>query len=430
MFKNLKYKLKKNFEIFALVFLIFITALSTVYFNLKKNQNKEIYTNFIDNVYFKKTFNHIVENLEPKNRRIKHKIKAGETFDKILENYSITQKEVNKIKNSLQKKTNLNKLNTKQIIQFTQDKTNNKISEFTFQVSNTEKIFLKRNNQDDTFNEEILLIKLDKEIIYKENLILQSLYKAAVDKDVPANIIIEFAGIYGFQVDFQRDIRKKDKYQIMYEIFLNEKKELIETGEILFANLKLSGQDNSLYYFDESGSEGHYDRNGKSVKKALMKTPINGARLSSPFGMRKHPIDGFNKMHRGTDFAAPMGTPIMASGDGIIKKAGWCGGGGNCVKIKHNSTYQTIYAHMSKFARGIKTGVRVKQGQTIGYVGSTGKSTGPHLHYEVIVNGKKVNSQKLKLPSGKILKGKERKIFETKKIKLDVLKSEKILGIN
>ena len=430
MFKNLKYKFKKNFEIFALVFLIFITALSTVYFNFKKNQNKEIYTNFIDNVYFKKTFNHIVENLEPKNRRIKHKIKAGETFDKILENYSITQKEVNKIKNSLQKKTNLNKLNTKQIIQFTQDKTNNKISEFTFQVSNTEKIFLKRNNQDDTFNEEILLIKLDKEIIYKENLILQSLYKAAVDKDVPANIIIEFAGIYGFQVDFQRDIRKKDKYQIMYEIFLNEKKELIETGEILFANLKLSGQDNSLYYFDESGSEGHYDRNGKSVKKALMKTPINGARLSSPFGMRKHPIDGFNKMHRGTDFAAPMGTPIMASGDGIIKKAGWCGGGGNCVKIKHNSTYQTIYAHMSKFARGIKTGVRVKQGQTIGYVGSTGKSTGPHLHYEVIVNGKKVNSQKLKLPSGKILKGKERKIFETKKIKLDVLKSEKILGIN
>jgi murein DD-endopeptidase MepM/ murein hydrolase activator NlpD len=216
----------------------------------------------------------------------------------------------------------------------------------------------------------------------------------------------------------------------MYEIFLNEKKEIVETGEILFANLELSGQDNSLYHFDNEGSEGHYDKNGKSVKKALMKTPINGARLSSPFGMRKHPIDGFNKMHRGTDFAAPMGTPIMASGDGVIKKAGWCGGGGNCVKIKHNSTYQTVYAHMSKFARGIKSGVRVKQGQTIGYVGSTGKSTGPHLHYEVIVNGKKVNSQKLKLPSGKILKGEERKLFETKKIKLDVLKSEKIIGIN
>ena len=129
---------------------------------------------------------------------------------------------------------------------------------------------------------------------------------------------------------------------------------------------------------------GHYDKNGKSVEKALMKTPINGARLSSPFGMRKHPIDGFNKMHKGTDFAAPTGTPIMASGSGVIKKAGWCGGGGNCVVIKHNSTYQTIYAHMSKFANGIRSGVRVKQGQTIGYVGSTGKSTGPHLHYEVL----------------------------------------------
>ena len=158
-----------------------------------------------------------------------------------------------------------------------------------------------------------------------------------------------------------------------------------------------------------------------------MKTPINGARLSSPFGMRKHPIDGYNKMHRGTDFAAPMGTPIMASGDGVVKKAGWCGGGGNCVKIKHNSTYQTVYAHMSKFARGIKQGVRVKQGQIIGYVGSTGKSTGPHLHYEVIENGKKINSQTLKLPSGKILKGKERKLFETTKNKIDVLKSEKII---
>ena len=272
--------------------------------------------------------------------------------------------------------------------------------------------------------------ELNKEIVYKENLILQSLYKAATDEKIPANIIIEFARIYGFQVDFQRDIRKQDKFQIMYEVFLNDKNEIIETGEILFANLKLSGQDNGLYYFDKEGSEGHYDKNGKSVKKALMKTPINGARLSSPFGMRKHPIDGYNKMHRGTDFAAPTGTPIMASGDGVVKKAGWCGGGGNCVKIRHNSTYQTVYAHMSKFARGIKAGVRVKQGQTIGYVGSTGKSTGPHLHYEVIVNGKKVNSQKLKLPSGKILKGKERKLFETKKIKLDVLKSEKILGIN
>ena len=430
MLKNLKTKIKQNVEIFSLVLLILLTVISTSYYNHTKNRINNTYNALTDNIYFKKTFNHLVENLKPKYKKIKHKIKPGETFDKILESYLIEKTEIVKIKKSLQKKTNLNKLNTRQIIQFTLDKTNNKIKEFSFQISNTQKINLTRDITNDLFNERILSIKLNKNIIYKENIILQSLYKAANDENIPANIIIEFAGIYGFQVDFQRDIRKQDKFQIMYELFLNDKNEIVETGEILFANLKLSGKDNSLYYFDTEGSEGHYDKNGKSVKKALMKTPINGARLSSPFGMRKHPIDGFNKMHRGTDFAAPMGTPIMASGDGVVKKAGWCGGGGNCIKIRHNSTYQTVYAHMSKFARGIKTGVRVKQGQTIGYVGSTGKSTGPHLHYEVIVNGKKVNSQKLKLPSGKILKGKERKLFETKKIKLDVLKSEKIIGLN
>ncbi len=430
MYKKLKLKIKKNFEIFSLIILILLSGLTTTYFNYSKKINFERYNNFIENIYLKKTLNHFVNNLEPKYKKINHKIREGETFDKILQSYSIDNKEIIKIKNSLKKKININMLNTKQNIQFSLDKTNNKITEFIYQISNTQKIFLKRNVTEDNFNEQIVSIQLDKEIMYKENTILQSLYKAATDERIPANIIIEFAGIYGFQVDFQRDIRKQDKFQIMYEIFKNEKNEVIETGEILFANLKLSGQDNVLYYFDYKGNEGHYDKNGKSVKKALMKTPINGARLSSPFGMRKHPIDGYNKMHRGTDFAAPMGTPIMASGDGIVKKAGWCGGGGNCVKIKHNSTYQTVYAHMSKFARGIKAGVRVKQGQTIGYVGSTGKSTGPHLHYEVIVNGKKVNSQKLKLPSGKILKDKERKLFETKKIKLDVLKSEKILGLN
>ena len=421
---------KQKIEVKALVFLILLSSVFTTYFNFEKNKKNETLNNLIQNIYLKKSLNHIVDNLEPKYEKINHKVKLGETFDKILENYLIDKLEIEKIKKSLQKKININKLNTKQIIQFSLDKSNNKIEEFIFQISNTQKISLKRNIENDTFSEEILSIKLNKKIVFKENVILQSLYKAASEEKIPANIIIEFAGIYGFQVDFQRDIRKKDSYQILYEIFLNEKNEFVETGEILFANLKLSGQNNSLYYFDKNGSEGHYDKNGKSVKKALMKTPINGARLSSPFGMRKHPIDGFNKMHRGTDFAAPMGTPIMASGDGIVKKAGWCGGGGNCVKIKHNSTYQTVYAHMSKFARGIKAGVRVKQGQTIGYVGSTGKSTGPHLHYEVIVNGKKVNSQKLKLPSGKILKGEERKLFETKKIKIEVLKSEKIIGLN
>ena len=420
----------KNLNVKALIVLFTLAILISLYLNYQKNLDTEKYNNLINNVYLKKTLSEIINNLEPRYKIYNHKIKSGETFDKILEDYSINKEEINALKESLSKKININKLNTNQKIQIILDQTSDQIKEFFFIASNTEKIFLSRKNGNTKFNQEILTIKLDKKIIFKENLILQSLYKAATDQNIPPNTIIEFARIYGFQVDFQRDIRKEDKFQIMYEIFIDKNKKVIETGEILYANLQLSGQDNSLYFFNEEGDEGHYDKNGKSIQKALMKTPINGARLSSPYGMRKHPIDGFNKMHRGTDFAATKGTPIMASGNGIIKKVGWCGGGGNCIKIKHNSTYETIYAHMSKFARGIKNGVRVKQGQTIGYVGSTGKSTGPHLHYEVIVNGKKVNSQTLKLPSGKILKGEDRKLFETIKIKLDVLKSETIIGLN
>jgi len=422
--------IKKNTEIVALGFLIIITIIFTTYYNSSKKKIYYNYKNIINNIYLKKTVNHLFDNLEPKFKIINHKVVEGETFDNILELYFVKDEEVQEIKKQLINKVNLNKLNTNHKIKFTLDQSKNIIKDFTFQLSNKEKIYLKRNIDNNKFNKKILVTKLKKNTLYKENSILQSLYKSASDQKIPPNIIIEFARIYGFQVDFQRDIRKRDSFQIMYEVFKDDNGRTIETGEILFANLKLSGVDNSLYFFDKEGSEGHYDKNGRSVKKALMKTPINGARLSSSFGMRKHPIDGYNKMHKGTDFAAPMGTPIMASGDGVVKKAGWCGGGGNCIVIKHNSTYQTVYAHMSKFAKGIRSGVRVKQAQIIGYVGSTGKSTGPHLHYEVIVNGKKINSQKLKLPSGKILKGEERKKFETVKIKLDVLKSEKIIGLN
>ena len=430
MFAKFQTKIKKNAEIFALSLLLLITIISTTYYNYNKTKIYNNYKDTINNVYFKKSIIHLFQNLEPKFKKVEHKISKGETFDTILKNYSVNEKEIEDIKKKLFKKVNLNVLNTNQKIQFVIDQKNNIIKEFVFKISNTEKIYLSKNNNTDEFDQKTLITSLKKNVIYKENVILESLYRSASKQKVPANIIIEFARIYGFQVDFQRDIRKKDSFQIMYEVFVDDNDKIIESGEILFANLKLSGESNSLYYFDKKGSEGHYDKNGKSVKKALMKTPINGARLSSPFGMRKHPIDGFNKMHRGTDFAAPMGTPIMASGDGVIKKAGWCGGGGNCVVIKHNSIYKTVYAHMSKFAKSIRSGVRVKQGQVIGYVGSTGKSTGPHLHYEVIVNGEKINSQTLKLPSGKILKDDERKLFETKKIKLEVLKSEKIVGLN
>jgi murein DD-endopeptidase MepM/ murein hydrolase activator NlpD len=428
--KTIKF-IKRNIEIIFFFILLLITITTTTFYNNKKILINENYKDVINNIYFQKSITQIFDNLIPRYKNIDHKISKGETFDKILNNYSVPSNEIIGIKKNLSSEYNINNLKINLDIKFTIDQSSNKkIVSFLFPISRTEKIKLTRNLDNDLFKKKIIITNLKKKIIFKEGKIIQSLYRTAIDLNVQPNIIIEFARIYGFQVDFQRDIRKNDNFQIMYEAFESDDGKVFETGNIIFADLKLSGVNNPLYYFEKKGSEGHYDENGKSVEKALMKTPINGARLSSAFGMRKHPIDGYNKMHRGTDFAAPMGTPIMASGSGVIVKARWCGGGGNCVKIKHNSTYETIYAHMKSFGPGIKKGRRVKQGQIIGYVGSTGNSTGPHLHYEVIEYGKKINSQKLKLPSGKILKNKERKIFEVAKIKLDVLKSELIIGLN
>ena len=214
MIKKLKHKIIKNFTVFGLIFLLIFASIFMIYFNHKKNFSNKIYLNdFINNIYFKKTLFYIVDNLEPKYKKIKHKIKSGETFDKILEKYSVDKKEIVKIKDSLKKIINLNKLNTRQSIQFSLDKTNNKITEFYFQISNTQKIFLKRDYKADDFTEEIISINLIKEIVYKENLIQQSLYRAATEQEIPANIVIEFAGIYGFQIDFQRDIRKQDNFK-------------------------------------------------------------------------------------------------------------------------------------------------------------------------------------------------------------------------
>ena len=422
--------IKKNSYLGFLSILIITSVSTTTFYNYKKEITNKNYKELIDNIYFQKSIKYVFNNLSPKYKNIDHKISEGETFDSILKSYSILNHEIIKVKKNLSSNNNLNTLKTNERIKLTIDQSKNKIIRFLFPISRTEKIQLTRNMETNLFEKKIVITNLNKRIVFKEGKITQSLYKTAIDLNVQPNVIIEFARIYGFQVDFQRDIRKNDSFQIMYEIFEDDNGKVYETGNIIFANLKLSGVNNSFYYFDKKKSEGHYDENGKSIKKALMKTPINGSRLSSSFGMRKHPIDGYNKMHRGTDFAAPMNTPIMASGDGVITRAKWCGGGGNCIKIRHNSTYEAVYAHMSKFSRNIKVGSRVKQGQIIGFVGSTGKSTGPHLHYEVIKNGKKINSQKLKLPSGKTLKNNEREAFEVLRIKLDVLKSELIIGLN
>jgi len=357
-----------------------------------------------------------------------HIVVQGETIRSILQKHDVNSNEIEKIRLEIKKHTNPNKINIgSELIFTTEQNTDQKISvnKIIIPISKTINILVYKDDSNNLISEKIIS-KLYKKLLISENIINSSLYKSAMEVKMKPETIIEFARIFGFEIDFQRDIRKGDSFRILYEMFYDEDGKKVKTGSIIFAYMSVNGREINLYRFGTNKDYGYFDSFGKSVEKALMKTPINGARLSSSFGMRKHPISGFTKMHKGTDFAAPEGTPIMASGSGKIIAAKWCGGGGNCVKIKHNSTYTTVYAHMKSFGKGIRVGKKVRQGQIIGYVGSTGISTGPHLHYEVIVNGKHVNSRTLKLPSGKVLKGNERKLFEVERIKTDVLVSEMV----
>ena len=412
--------------------LLFIAVTITYIYDQNKKNQIFLLSKSLNNVYLKKTLNTLTSNLKPRYVTKTYKVVKGDTYENIIERINLPYQEKKKFLNIIKKQKEIKLLKENQKIYFKLDtKDTIKILEFKLEVDKKRDFVVLRDTNNKDFITKITEKKLTKSIIFKEGTINNSLYNTAIELGIKPNTIIEFARLYGFEVDFQRDIWKGDSFQIIYEQFENEDSSLIESGDIIYSNLNIQGNDLNLYKFILDNKEiDYFDENGKSMRKTLMKTPINGARLSSPFGKRKHPILGFTKMHTGTDFAAPTGTPIMASGDGVVIRAQWCGGGGNCVKIKHNSVYQTVYAHMSKFGRGIKKGVRVKQGQIIGYVGSTGLSTGPHLHYEVIENGRKINSQKLKLPSGKTLKGKQRNKFEVNKIKIDVLKSELIASLN
>jgi murein DD-endopeptidase MepM/ murein hydrolase activator NlpD len=220
--------------------------------------------------------------------------------------------------------------------------------------------------------------------------------------------------VLSYDVDFQRDVQAGDSFAVMLEQYVDKKGKVVREGDLLYAGMTLSGNPISLYrYVDGNGVPDYYNTKGESVKKALLKTPVNGAKLSSGYGNRKHPILGFNKMHKGVDFAAPTGTPIMAAGAGVIEQAGPNGAYGNYVRIRHSSGYSTAYAHMSRFAQGIRAGKRIDQGQIIGFVGSTGRSTGAHLHYEVLVNNDQINPLSIKVPTGTKLAGKELERFNT-----------------
>ena len=262
-------------------------------------------------------------------------------------------------------------------------------------------------------NIEIIELKTYTDIESKEFNIKNSLYSDGIDNKIPNVILIKLIQLFSFDLDFQRDIRENTQVSISYQKISIDNKINYELGDIEYA--KISIKNNNLEYFKfltDDGFIDYFNREGKNVKKSILKTPLDGAKLSSNFGMRKHPISGFNKMHKGIDFAAPKGTPIYAGGNGVVEVAGVNGGYGKYIRIRHNNEYKTAYAHLNSFKKGIRKGVRVNQGEIIGYVGSTGKSTGPHLHYEIIYQNKQINPLTLKLPSGKILKGDELNKFK------------------
>ncbi len=419
--KNLQI-LKFN-PLIVIGFLFLFSGLFLIGSSMITKKNEQYSNNFQeitkDNEFSNLT-NFLLSKLNSPYEEIDYIIKNNDTVEKILKKFKVRILDIKNINVQLKEKRLGNIYSGRKltlIIKKLEDNTNTLVS-LTYPVNNTTSVEIRKSQNNFIVKENILQL-YKREIVIKAD-IKNNLYSSAVNSGVEPNIIVEFARIFGFEVDFQRDIRKGDWFEILYEKFEDDNNKVRDTGKIIYASMFVNGEEINLYNFKYQKEEDYYDIKGKSITKSLMKTPINGARLSSSFGMRKHPILGYNKMHRGTDFAAPSGTPIMASGSGTVTRARWCGGGGNCVKIKHNSTYETIYAHMKAFAKGIKEGRKVKQGQIIGYVGSTGLSTGPHLHYEVIVNGKKVNSQKLKLPSGKTLRGKEREKFEIDRIKIDL----------
>ena len=422
-----EFKFQKFNPFFIITFVIIFSGFFFITSNLINKKNKDSEKNFYEitkSSEFSNFSNFLISKINSPYKEIDYIIKNNDSIEKILKNFKVRGEDIKNISIKLKQKKLVNiysgrKLNL--IIKKLADGSNT-IVNLVYPLNNTTSIEIRKSQNNFVINENILQL-YKREVVIK-NIIKNNLYSSAVNAGIEPNIIIEFARIFGFEVDFQRDIRKGDWFEILYERFEDDNNKVRDTGKIIYASMFVNGNEINLYNFKYNNIEDYYNISGKSITKSLMKTPINGARLSSSFGMRKHPILGYNKMHRGTDFAAPSGTPIMASGSGTVTRARWCGGGGNCVKIKHNSTYETIYAHMKAFAKGIREGRKVKQGQIIGYVGSTGLSTGPHLHYEVIVNGKKVNSQKLKLPSGKILKGEERKQFELDRIKIDLKLSD------
>ena len=370
---------------------------------------------------------HIEEKLEIDFTLVqKYYLQEGETFTGALKQADLQDDEINDVVNIISKKIDLRKLKVGTLIETYTKSVNDKkiINEIIIYPDIEKKIYVKKVNNKFVAGEDKK--KLFSKLKLYEVEIHNSIYESLKKIDTPDEIIMEFVQLYSFDIDFQRDIRKGNKIKIFFEIYTDSQNNYIKSGNINFSEIILNDESYELYRFQSEGDEfvEYFNSDGKSATKALMKTPINGARLSSGFGMRKHPILGYNKKHQGVDFAAPTGTPIMAAGTGHIEFVGNNGGAGKYIRIKHLNGYKTSYSHLSKYASGIQKNVKVRQGQVIGYVGNTGLSTGPHLHYEVIFNGKRINPMKMKLPSGKQLKDKNLEIFLAEKERINAEVSE------
>ncbi len=365
-------------------------------FNLKKNNQKDL--NVISNITKKKDkTNDEIEKIIT--------VKKNDTFSKIIDSFSLNKKTKNNLIYSLGKKYDLKNLKINQKIYFYQND-KNELIKVKIPINFSSDLIIKLDNDKIFIDEKEY--NITKELSSSKIIINSSIYKDGIDENIPISVITEAIRLLSFDVDFQRDIQKYNILELSYETLINESRNEFSYGKIKYINLIFKKNNLEYFYFKTNdGYVNYFNKEGKNAQKSLMKTPIDGARLSSSFGMRKHPISGYNKMHKGLDFAAPKGTPIYAAGNGVIEYVGKNGGYGNYIRIRHNSSYKTAYAHLSKYKKGIYKGLRVNQGEIIGYVGSTGVSTGPHLHYEVIYMNKQINPKKMNLPSINILEGKE-----------------------
>jgi len=355
---------------------------------------------------------------EPKDKNFT--IKSGQTVAGILQNAGVSGAEAYKIVQALSEYVDVRKIRAGQSFKARFKPSDNSegnndemvLASMSMDIDALKSVHIHKEGED--FSAQLSEKKVEKRLYAGATEIQTSLYGSAARSGIPSQVIAKMIRMYSWSVDFQRDIRRDDRIELLYEVYETEDGEPVKYGEIQYANLSVGGIDLPLYRFDKEGKEGYFDKDGVSVKKTLMKTPVDGARVSSGYGMRKHPILGYGKMHKGVDFAAPVGTPVYAAGDGVLEKVGRNGGYGNYIRLRHNSRLKTAYAHLHKFASGISAGKRVKQGQVIAYIGTTGRSTGPHLHYEVLLNNKQVNPNRVDLPVGESLKGQNLKTFQAR----------------